>query len=530
MILAILKAQFLSMRLRPGTRKGSAIFSAITGLMFYAAFVFLGWMTMLFFSSGDQTPLFVTILSLGLPFVMLYWQLSPLISASFGASLDLQKLRAYPIPKRSLFIVEVMLRVTTCAELLLPLLGLTVGLLRNPMLGWRYSPLIIGGTVIFAATNVLLSAGTRSLLERLILRTKLRELLMILLVTIAVLPQILLATKIRKGTVLGLAPSQIVWPWAAIAHLVTGDSALLASVSALFWLGVAAVFSRWQFERTLKYDGAAIRKPEREAKPDGVMEKFYRLPGRLLPDPLAAMMEKELRTYFRIPRFRVVYAMSCFFGVIVFLPMMRRGQQGFFRENALPVMCLYGLMMLGQISYWNAFGFDRSAVQGYFSWPVKFRDVLIAKNLTVWAMLAPQVLVVSVVCWIAKLGAGPGKIVETLFVVAVSSLYWFSLGNICSVRIPRAMNPDKMNQMTNKLQALTIFAAPFLLLPVVLAYWSRWFFESETIFVAVMAVAAIVGAIFYWVGLDSAVEAATGEKREKMLLELTKSDGPMSIT
>ncbi len=530
MIAAILKAQFLSMRLRSGTRTGSAIFSAITGLLFYCAFGCIGWVAMLFFSAGDQTPIFVTALSIALPFVMLYWQLAPLIAASFGASIDLQKLRAYPIPKSSLFTVEVLLRITTCAELLLPLTGMAVGLVRNPSLGWKYSPLIIGGTVVFAAMNILLSAGTRSLLERLILRTRLRELLMILLVTVAVLPQIMLATKIKKGALLSLAPSQVFWPWAAVAHLVTGDAVLLALPSALFWLAVATAFSRWQFERTLQFDGAAIRRPERQGRADGVMARLYRLPGRLLPDPMAVLIEKELRTYARIPRFRIVYAMSCFFGVIVFLPMLRKGQHGFFRDNALPVMCLYGLMMLGQITYWNAFGFDRSAAQGYFSWPVRFRDVLVAKNLAVWAMLLPQVLVVATVCQIAHLGAGPGKIVETVIVVAVSSLYWFSLGNYCSVRIPRAMNPEKMNQVTNKMQALTIMAMPVLLLPVVIAYWSRWFFESQIIFWAIMAIAAIVGAIFYWVGLDSSVQAANGQNREKMLLELSKSDGPLSIT
>jgi predicted Na+-dependent transporter len=122
----------------------------------------------------------------------------------------------------------------------------------------------------------------------------------------------------------------------------------------------------------------------------------------------------------------------------------------------------------------------------------------------------------------------PGKILETVVVMMIASLYWFSLGNIFSVRIPRALDPDKMNQQ-NKMQGLTIFAAPFLLLPVMLAYWSRWFFESDLVFAGLLLVAAVLGGIFYWVGLDSA--AATGyEKREKILHELSRSDGPLSIT
>jgi hypothetical protein len=44
-----------------------------------------------------------------------------------------------------------------------------------------------------------------------------------------------------------------------------------------------------------------------------------------------------------------------------------------------------------------------------------------------------------------------------------------------------------------------------------------------------MIIAAILGAIFYKVGLDSAVESAV-TNRESMLLELARADGPVSVT
>jgi hypothetical protein len=157
------------------------------------------------------------------------------------------------------------------------------------------------------------------------------------------------------------------------------------------------------------------------------------------------------------------------------------------------------------------------------------RDVLVAKNLTVVSLLIPQILVMSVIAWLFHLPAGPGKILETIVVMIVSSLYWLAMGNISSVRIPRASNPDKMNQMANKMQALTIWSAPFLLFPVAFAYWCRWFFENELVFAGVMAIAAAVGGVVYWVALDSAVNTAR-ERREFILSALTQSDGPLSIT
>jgi ABC-2 type transport system permease protein len=268
-----------------------------------------------------------------------------------------------------------------------------------------------------------------------------------------------------------------------------------------------------------------------EARPDGFTDHIFRFPSRFLPDPIAAILEKELRTFARVPRFRLVYVMSCSFGIILYMPAMRHGhsQDSFFFQNSLPFMALYGLLMLGQISYWNAFGFDRSATQGYFSWPVRFRDVLIAKNLSVIVLLIPQILVISLICKAAKMPLSAGKVLETIVTITIASFYWLTLGNIFSVRIPRALDPDKMNQMANKLQPLIVFVAPVLLFPLALAYWARWFFENEFVFAGLVVVAAVAGGIFYWVGLESAVTTAY-QRREKLVQELSRSDGPLSVT
>ncbi len=504
-------------------------FSVFTSLIFYGFWGFLAWGAMLFFSSVDQAVYFLPVLTSGLAFIMVYWQLSPIVSASFGASLDLRKLLAYPIPRSKLFLIEVLLRVTTCGEMILALGGISIGLLRNPAYGPAAAPYILGGTLLFAATNILLSAGSRSLIERIFLRTKLKEVLFFLLVMAGLIPQILVYARVRKDALLRFAPSQFVWPWASIARLMLHQSVALSAVSALVWLAAVWWFSATQFARSLNLDSAATRATVKPEKPDRLMDRLFRLPSRFLPDPIAALTEKELRTYSRIPRFRIVYAMSCFFGIVLFLPSLRRGHSTtFFQQNALPIMALYGLLMLGQISYWNSFGFDRSAVQGYFTWPIRMRDVLLAKNLAVVSLLIPQILLMSVIARLFHLPAGPGKILETIIVMTVSSLYWLAMGNISSVRIPRASNPDKMNQMANKMQALTIWSAPFLLFPVALAYWCRWFFENELVFAGVMAMAALIGAVFYWVALDSAVKTAN-DRRESILLALTDSEGPLSV-
>jgi ABC-2 type transport system permease protein len=408
--------------------------------------------------------------------------------------------------------------------------GVAVGLLRNPLYGWRAAPFILAGALLFAVTNLLLSAGTKHAIERWFARARLKEVLMLLFVFGSLLPKLLAYSHVHMSALLRFAPSQVVWPWAAAGRLMVRDSTGLSILTALLWLGVTALFTRQQFERSLVFDADSVRRPERADRSDGLIDRLYRTPSRFLPDPIAVVMEKELRTFARIPRCRLVYAMSCFFGAVFFLPSLRgnRPHSSFFQENALPFVALYGLLMLGGVTFWNSFGFDRSATQGYFCWPVRFRDILIAKNLAVVALLIPQILLVSAMGSLMHLTANPIKILETFGAMTVASLYWLALGNIFSVRMPRPLNPEKMNQMSNKLQALSIWTAPVVLLPLAVAYWARWFFESQWVFAGIMAVAAAAGGVFYWVALDSAVTTAIA-RRETMMTELSQSDGPLSI-
>lgn len=530
MIAAILRAQFLTLWPRKGRgARGGTVFSTITGSIFYAVFVFLGWVLMLLFSSEKAAPQFLQLLSAILLVATLYWQFVPVISASFGWSIDLRKLLAYPIPRSQLFQIELMLRAVTSFDVVIVIAGIVVGLLRNPLYGWRYSPGILTGALTLIAMNVVLSVGVKSWLERTLFRTRFKEVFFVLLVLVSITPQLLVLTHVKRPfAILRYVPSQFAWPWAAAAHLMLHEGGIVSGLMAAAWLCVVLLFSRRQFGRTLRFDGSAMKRREKESSPDSLSERLFRLPSGLFGDPLGALVEKELRTLCRISRFRMSYAMSCFFGVIVFTPSLRgRHASEGFSQYALPLMAVYGLMMLGPITFWNSFGFDRSAAQGYFSWPVKFRDALIAKNITVMALLAPQVLLISLVAHALGVASSPAKIFETFVVMAIAALFWFGLGNIFSVRAPRSMNPDKMNQMANKLQSLTIFAAPLVLLPIVLAYWARAVFSNELVFAGILAIAGILGAIFYGVGLDSADKAAH-ERRESFLMELSRSDGPIS--
>src|SRR6476620_5603778 len=183
MIAAIVRAQLLSMRsFRLGSSRRSALVSIVTGLIWYGFWSIIA-VTAFEYTSGDNAGDALRLnLPVGFLLVMVYWQLAPMVSASLGASLDLKKLLVYPIPRDALFLVEVLLRIANAAEMLMVLVGGLTGVLRNPLVGgWAAVPRIAACLVLFTLFNLLLSAGVRNLLERLLARKRLREIVVLLL-------------------------------------------------------------------------------------------------------------------------------------------------------------------------------------------------------------------------------------------------------------------------------------------------------------------------------------------------------------
>jgi ABC-2 type transport system permease protein len=536
MIAAILRAQFLSMRsFRLDSRRRGATISLITSLLWYGFWAFLAYAAEESYSPAEADPLIRRSFPTGLMFVFLYWQLAPLLSASLGASLDLKKLLVYPVPSGKLFVIEVLLRLTSCAEMLLVLAGSAVGLLRNPSYGGvRAAPRIIGALVAFVLFNLLLSAGLRNLLERLLSHKRLREVLMIVLVTAAALPRLLVATHpVERGMNSFFTESpRLFWPWTATAYGVLGQQILYSSLILTGWTLAAFGFGRWQFASSLRYDAQATAPAEKgTGRTLSRLEAFYRLPSLFLPDPLAAIVEKELRSLSRTPRFRMVFIMGFSFGLLVWLPVTLGGGQGgsALSDHYLTIVSVYALTLLGQVSYLNTFGFDRSAAQLYFAAPIPIARSFAGKNIAAVLFILVEMLAVTLASLVLRIRLAPGAIAEAFIVTAIVGVYLLAIGNVSSVHFPRAMNPERVSHggAASRMQALIFLFYPIALLPVALAFWARYVFGSQLLFALILAFAAGLGAVVYWIAMDSAVEAAV-ERREKILMELSRTEGPVA--
>ena len=326
-----------------------------------------------------------------------------------GSSLDLRKLLLYPAPHRQLFLVEVLLRFTTGIEMLIVLAGASIGLFHNPAAGgWVALPRLLAAVLLFVAFNVLLASGTCSVLERLLARRKVRELVALVLAMVWVVPRFMIASGFRPKWVYGAgeAVGAFGWPWTAAARIALPSgqawwTALFSVLALGVWTAFAGWFGRAQFERNLRYDMlAAQATPCRQFLPrrSRWSESFYTLPALLWRDPLAAIVEKELRSLTRSPRFRMVFVMGFTFGVMLWLPMvLRRGasHSGGLARNFLALVCVYAMTLIGNVTYWNCFGLDRSAAVFYFAAPQPIARVLLGKNIAYLFFVYLEAVVLS---------------------------------------------------------------------------------------------------------------------------------------
>jgi len=526
---AILWAQWRT--LRNFYPRAGVAWTAVIGAAWYGFWLLAAVSTARLAANPANLGLMSAALPGGLLLVFLYWQVVPLLMAATGASLELRKLQVYPIPASQLFAIEVMLRVTAAVEMLFIMAGLALGILFNPAMP-KWAPLMLAPYVFF---NLFLAVGLRDLVARILAHKRIREVAFLLLVICAGLPQLLIlrGTGSAKGWWMVFGDAGIGWPWSATANLVQNRALAPSIAIVLAWALAAAIFGYWQFRTSLSFDAqAASATVAGSSRKDGILERFFRLPSLLFRDPLAALIEKEIRFLIRSPRFRLVFLMGFTFGLVIWLP-LALGKSGLSKSilgtNYLTVVSVYSLLLLSEVCFWNSFGFDRSAAQLYFLAPVPFWRVLVGKNLSAVFFILVEITAVTVVCACLGMPLNPVRLAEAYSVAGVLTIFLLGAGNLLSVHQARAVNPATSfrSGAAGRVQAMLFVIYPVAFIPAGLAYLARWAFDSEVAFFLVLAFDATIAIIVYRIALQSAADAAERIK-ESMIAALSAGDGPIA--
>ena len=472
----------------------------------------------------------------GLLGMFLFWQVIPLFTLSTGWSLQLNKLQIYPISNQALFGIEVLLRLSAAPEMILVLTGAMIGLARRPD-----TPVLSAFfLLLYIPLNLFLSLAVREFVLHSFERNRFRELFAIMLVSIGVLPQLLLRTDLgQRFKPFFLAVSQgAATPWHEIADLSSSAFSLLDFTLTLAWISLFYSLARWQFEKCLEYEdafraGPRILKSPRSQKLEMSPAQIpLRLPVRLIKDPFSALLQKEFQSLVRMPRFRVTFGMACFFSILVFSPiaMRNRGGNSFVTENFLPLVTLYGLLLLSDVLLLNAFGRDRHAAQFYFVAPVPFKTVLQSKNVVALTFIFLQAIVVFIIAALMRLGITWLSLVNAVAASAVISVFFLSAGNLISVSMPRAVDPAQTfrKQAGGKMQLWFALCSIGMFLLMSLAFLARWATQGNWAFLAVLLIEFLIGLIVYHVATESAVQRAM-RNQEKILDDLSRGTAPVNF-
>jgi len=467
-------------------------------------------------------------------FALCYWQLSPLVTLTLGASLEMRKLAFFPVSTPTLFAVECLLRLWNGAEIILVLSGLFVGLITA---GSPHGTALAVAYVLFVLFNVLCSAGVRNLVERIFRRRRLREIVLTLMVSVTLLPQALVFSETAREWARAAVRNQSSIPYWASPSGVAARIGGGAGGAFEYWLmaamiAVAAVFGYLQFRASCGVDqGALAVDPAPRLRPSWAL--LTALPSRLLPDPLGALVEKEIKYLWRSPRFRLPYFMGFTFGVIAWAPILKRleGNLGEWAQGGVvSLITLYALLLLGPVMFLNRFGFDRSSVRFYFWMPLRFEELLAAKNLATVLFAFSEMVLIAAVCRLIGFPVGLVELAEAAATTFAALLFLLAIGNHISIRYPTPSSPDRISRAGggHGVRAATQFLLfPLSLAPVVAALgWGRVTGSPAAFAWAMSAAAAAGGLCYLFTFLRSAGRGQL--ERERLVGCLSEGSGPLT--
>lgn len=464
-------------------------------------------------------------------FVFLVWQFLPIFVTGFGAQADLGLLLRFPLPYSSYVLLTLAYGlldpVAIAALYWLAMILAGVGVAAPGDLLWAV--LALGA---FAAVNLLLSRAVFAWLDRWLAQRRTREILGIIFFLLIMSFQFIQPLGERWGkqasvAIQRFAPVGSVFPpgMAAAAIETAGQGQAGRALTALGGLAVFGLALGWVLGIRLRaqYRGEQLSEARREktSATPVTAHKSWRLAG--LSPPVAALLEKDLRYMLRNTAQYLMLAVPL---VLVFVfglgggggraDRMPLAHSVFFFPSAV-AYCM--LIVLGPA--YNILGYDGPGVAMLFAAPVRFRDVLVAKNLLYTLVFAVEVGAVYLGILLIHGTVDLTIVAVTLCAVCFALPLIFAAGNLVSLHFPKRLQFGAVRrQRASGIAVLITFGAQFVIIGLAAGIYlvSRW---AGKLWMAGAAflVLAVIALVIY----RAAVEATSGiaeRQREALMTEL----------
>ncbi len=394
--------------------------------------------------------------------LFVWWQVFPIFVAGFGANFEFKKLLRFPLSMRAFYLLALGYGLADFAALasVAWILSMLAGALAARP---GVVPVLLLVSALFIVLNVTIERLIGSWLEKVMARRKSREIFVGLFILSMVSLNFLNPGLHRWG---GGSAQKFIQLWAylwwtpaslagnAVGGAVHGDlrGFLLGSAGLLVWIGTASAFL-WRrfraqyFGEELGESGAPAVVKKRQLRRGASSE----LP-RFISPQVAAVVVKEFRYLtrnglafitFLLPPIMVIFFSMQFAGIGSALKGHSVSVEVFF-----PGLMAYLIMILLSPAY-NSFAFDGKGIQTYFMTPVRFRDVVLGKNLTLAGLVILE-LSISVGVMIWRVGwPSPATFVSTVTAVTFAVVGQLSIANWSSLMFPKKMEIGKMKGQRN---------------------------------------------------------------------------------
>jgi ABC-2 type transport system permease protein len=465
--------------------------------------------------------------------IFLFWQIFPIFVTGFGATFEFRTLLRFPLSLRAFYIIGLAYGFADFSALasICWLLSMTAGAAAAKP-GVLPAMLLI--VALFILLNVTLERLIGSWLERLLARRRTRELFLGLFVLSMVSLNFLNPLMQRYGAsaqplFLRLLPYFAWFPpslagraLAAVARLQPAGFLLsfvalllyVALFSALLWRRFAAQYRGEELSETAAPARAAVRQvTDKDDGPDRLS---------LLSPQVAAIVRKEFR-YLTRNGFAYLSLLMPPLLILIFSMNsaawhLTRGGRGVSAEIFFPGMMAYLILILMAPAY-NSFAYEGRGIQTYFTAPLRFRDVLLGKNLMLVSVLFVEiVLSMAMLVWRVGLPSAH-MLVATCAAIIFTIVGQLTIANWSSISFPRKMEFGRMQgQRQSGMAVLVAFGSQILMgsISAVILFtgkWTgdRWLPAEAFVF---LAAAAIGG---YFASLDGLTQLA--EKKKETLIE-----------
>ncbi len=471
--------------------------------------------------------------------VFVFWQLFPVMATAFSESLDPATLLRFPLSYPSYFLVRVVygsLDVSTG-------LGLTwsaalvvgVGMANIWLL-----PSAILVAVAFAAVNIALARLVFAWVERWLAQRKTREILGVVILLLALSVQLVGPVMARYGRrstpaatriAQDLAPEQKLSPPGAAAGAIGELANRHVAAGAGYFLvlcAYVAVFGLLLHIRLQKqYRGenlSEVAERNSQTRTGTRIRPAWNLPG--LPAPVAAVLEKELRYLLRSGPMLFTLIVPAFMLLIFRLGPGGSRDAGQFLVRApklaFPIAAAYCLLLLTNLVY-NTFGADGRGLQLFFAAPVRFRDIVIAKNLAHTVVLLSELAMVWIAVCLLFQPPTLDITVTTLAGILFAAPANFLAGNLLSFYSPKKTDYGVLGrQRASQTGVLVSFGVQFAVIAVgtavvFLSPRNHTYWTAAGIFVVL--------ALMAWAGYGfvlKSIDALSANRREALSAELCR--------